>query len=83
MLQEFRDVFLDEIPRLPPKRDIDFTIDLEHTKVARAEDATTRVVGEEVYQAECVTLRRTSYVCEKEIWYTLAVYSSQTTEESH
>ena len=28
MLQKFRDVFLDEIPGLPPKRDIDFTIDL-------------------------------------------------------
>ena len=28
MLQEFRDVFLDEIPKLPPKRDIDFTIEL-------------------------------------------------------
>ena len=28
ILQEFRDVFLDEIPGLPPKRDIDFTIDL-------------------------------------------------------
>ena len=28
MLQEFKDVFLDEIPGLPPKRDIDFTIEL-------------------------------------------------------
>ena len=28
VLQEFRDVFSDEIPRLPPKRDIDFSIDL-------------------------------------------------------
>ena len=28
VLQEFRDVFLDEIPGLPPKRDIYFTIDL-------------------------------------------------------
>ena len=28
MLQEFRDVFLNEIPGLPPKRDIDFTIEL-------------------------------------------------------
>ena len=28
MLQEFRDVFLDEIPGLPPNRDIDFTIEL-------------------------------------------------------
>ena len=27
-LQEFRDVFPDEIPGLPPKRDIDFTIEL-------------------------------------------------------
>ena len=28
MLQEFRDVFPDEILRLPPKRDIDITIEL-------------------------------------------------------
>ena len=28
MLQEFRDVFTDDVPGLPPKRDIDFTIDL-------------------------------------------------------
>ena len=28
MLWEFRDLFRDEIPRLPPKRDIDFTIEL-------------------------------------------------------
>ena len=28
ILKEFRDVFLEEIPGLPPKKDIDFTIDL-------------------------------------------------------
>ena len=28
VLQEFKDLFLDEIPGLPPKRDIDFTIEL-------------------------------------------------------
>ena len=28
VLQEFRDVFPDEIPGLPPKRDIDFIIEL-------------------------------------------------------
>ena len=28
VLQEFGDIFLDEIPILPPKRDIDFIIDL-------------------------------------------------------
>ena len=28
VFQEFKDVFPDEIPGLPPKRDIDFTIEL-------------------------------------------------------
>ena len=28
VLREFRDVFHDDIPGLPPKRDIDFTIEL-------------------------------------------------------
>ena len=28
VLQEFKDVFLDEILGIPPKRDIDFTIEL-------------------------------------------------------
>ena len=28
VLQEFKDVFLDEIPGIPPKRHIDFTIEL-------------------------------------------------------
>ena len=28
VLQEFKNVFPDEIPGLPPKRDIDFTIEL-------------------------------------------------------
>ena len=28
VLQEFKDVFPDEIPGIPPKRDIDFTIEL-------------------------------------------------------
>ena len=28
ILREFQDVFPDEIPRIPPKRDLDFTIDI-------------------------------------------------------
>jgi hypothetical protein len=28
VLQNFKDVFLDEVTRLPPKRDIDFSIDI-------------------------------------------------------
>jgi hypothetical protein len=30
LLWEFRDVFLEEMLRLPPKRDLDFSIDLVH-----------------------------------------------------
>ena len=78
------DVFLDEIPGLPPKRDIDFTIltcarsstsfqdtlQDEYTRDARVEHTTARVVGEEVYQADCVSLGSTNSVCEEERWYT-------------
>ena len=28
VLREFRDMFVDEIPELPPRREIDFSIDL-------------------------------------------------------
>ena len=28
VLQEFKDVFLDEVPGLPPKRNIDFTMEV-------------------------------------------------------
>ena len=79
VLQEFKDFFPDEIPGLPPKRDIDFTIEYaksstnvqdtlhnEHTRNSRVEDATTRIVGEEVYQAKCVSLESTSSICKEE-----------------
>ena len=85
-MQEFKDFFPDEIPGLPLKRDIDFTIDLvpgvanvqdtlqdEHTRIARAEDVAARVVGKEVYHDECVSLGSTSSIC-KEGWYTQVVY---------
>ena len=82
VLQEFRDVFPDDIPGLPPKRDIDFTIELvasntnfqdtlqnDYAINVRAEDATAGVVGEKVYlYAECVSLGSTSYVCKEERW---------------
>jgi hypothetical protein len=30
VLRDFRDMFVDEIPELPPRREIDFSIDLLH-----------------------------------------------------
>ena len=50
------------------------TLQIDYTGNARVEDAVARVVREEVYQAECVSLGSTSFVCEEEIWYTQIVY---------
>ena len=33
ILKDFEDIFLEEVPRLPPKKDIEFTIDLIHVAV--------------------------------------------------
>ena len=38
ILQDFSDVFLEEIPRLPPKRDIYFTIELVPGTVPNSKD---------------------------------------------
>ena len=38
ILQDFRDVFLKEIPRLPPKRDMDFTIELVQGAIPNSKD---------------------------------------------
>ena len=41
ILKEFRDIFLEEIPRLPPKRDLDFTIDVMSGSTPVIADFTT------------------------------------------
>ena len=46
------------------------TLHDEYTRDARVEDATARVVGEEVYLTKCVSLGSTNYICKEEIWYT-------------
>ena len=88
MLQEFREVFPDEIPGLPPKRDIDFTIELmpgvgpvsktpyrtSTPEMLQLKNTTARDVGEEVYQAEYVSLGSTSSVCKEERWHTQVMY---------
>ena len=38
MLQEFKDVLSDEIPGIPPKRDIDFTIELVPREAPSVQD---------------------------------------------
>ena len=88
VLQEFRDVFPDEIPRLPPKRDIDFIIELvlgvapvsktpyrmSTPKMLELKMLTARVAGKGVYQAKCVSLGSTGSICKEERWYTQVVH---------
>ena len=87
VLQEFKDVFPDEIPGLPPKRDIEYNIELV-LGAAPVSKAPYRMSTPELlelkmqlqellekkYQAECVPLGSTSSVCKEERWYTQVVY---------
>ena len=79
VLQEFKDVFPDEIPGIPwfhnwtcarSGTSVQGTLQDEYTGNVRIEDTTARVVGKEVYPIECVSLGSTSSVCKKEIWDT-------------
>jgi hypothetical protein len=88
VLRDFRDMFVDEIPELPPRREIDFSIDLlpwfspylkstlpnESTRTDRIKNTITGIVGQRVYQTECLTMGSTSPLCEKERWYSKTMY---------
>ena len=88
VLHEFRDMFVDEIPELPPRREIDFSIDLlpgstpiskltlpnESTRTDRIKNTITVIVGQRVYQTECLTMGSTSPLCEKERWHSKTMY---------
>ena len=50
------------------------TLQDEHTKIARVENAVTRVVGKEIYQVECIPVGSTSSICEKDRWDTHVMY---------
>jgi hypothetical protein len=87
VLQEFEDVFK-EILGLPPKRDIDFSIDLvpgacpnikdslqnEYTRIKIITNAARRIVEERVHTPKCFTLGSTNTLCEKEGWNIEAMY---------
>jgi hypothetical protein len=76
VLQEFEDVFK-EIPGFPPRREIDFSIDLvlgvvlgvkntlhnEHTRVKRIKNVIGRIVEERVHTSKCFTLGSTNTFC--------------------
>ena len=87
VLQDFEDVFPDEVPRLPPKRDIDLTIEIV-PGAAPMSSAPYRMTTPEMldlkmqlqelldkkYIRSSVSPWGTSFVCKEEIWYTQVVY---------
>ena len=88
VLQELRDVFPDEIPRLPPKREIDFTIELV-PRVAPMSKTPYMMSTLEMLELkmQLQELLEKKYIrqsvspsgalvliCEEEIWYTQIVY---------
>ena len=71
-------MFPDEIPGLPPKRDIDFTIELVlgAAPVSKApyRMSTPEMLELKMQLQKCVSLGSTSFVCKEEGWYTQVVY---------
>jgi hypothetical protein len=73
---------------LPPRREIDFSIDLvpgaapgvkntlqnEHTRVKRITNAVGGIVEERVHTSKCFTLGSTNTFCQKEGWNLEVVY---------
>ena len=87
VLQEFRDVCPDDILGLPPKRDINFVIELvpgaalvskTPYRMSTLEMLEMKMhlqeLVEKKYIKPCVPLGSTISVCEEEIWYTQIVY---------
>ena len=86
-MQEFNDVFPEEITGLPPKRDIDFTIELVPRAVLVSKTPSRmstpemlemkmelQELLEKKYIKPSVSPWRARVVCEKERWYTQVVY---------
>lgn len=80
MIQEFADVFLEEIPGLPPKRDIFYhrigtggspnfssTLQNECTRINRTKDAIAGAVGQKIHSPQCVPLGSPGIVCEEQV----------------
>jgi hypothetical protein len=72
VLREFVDVFLEELPWMPPERELNFTIDLKSENRIDSENAlsdvdpiftnaTERIVGPGTNTSKCVTMGCTSY----------------------
>ncbi|KAL0427770.1 UNVERIFIED_CONTAM: hypothetical protein Slati_2951800 [Sesamum latifolium] len=82
VVRDFPEVFSDDLPGLPPHREVDFTIEtlpgialisIAPYRMAPVElqeliKANRRIVRERVYQTEYFTMGSTSAICEEERW---------------
>ncbi|XP_070013611.1 uncharacterized protein [Nicotiana sylvestris] len=88
IVNEFLDVFLDELPGVPPDREINFGIDvtpgtqpisIPPYRMAPAElkelkEQLKDLLDKGFHFAECVTMGRTGFVCKEERWVVAIVY---------
>ncbi|GKC55851.1 putative reverse transcriptase domain-containing protein [Tanacetum coccineum] len=79
VIRDFPEVFLDELPGLPPPKQVEFRIDLipSAAPVARAPyhlAPSERVVRERFYSTELVAVGSSGIVCEEEGWIILNVH---------
>ena len=79
ILHDFSEVFLEELPRLPPHRDVKFHIELllgttsiskgtisyVTSEAREAKKTITRAYGERIHPIECLIMENTSTIYEK------------------
>jgi hypothetical protein len=79
VVREFPDVFLDDLPGLPPDRDVEFTIELEPgtapisrrpyrmaIKELADEEIVRRIAEQRVHPSQLFTMGLSNHFCEKE-----------------
>jgi hypothetical protein len=77
ILREYTDVFPEEVPGLPPRRDINFSIELVPGAVPVSRTLyrmSTPELVELKHSAQCVSMGSTNLVCEKEGFHTQVVH---------
>jgi hypothetical protein len=82
VVSEFLDVFLEDLPVMPPKRKVEFAIKLilgttpiskraysVRTRIGGTQEVDRRVVGEGLHQTQHLTLGCPIVICGEEGWY--------------
>ena len=89
---EFPDVFPEELPGMPPDREIEFSIELApgtapiYKKPYRmapselvVEEADKGIIGQRIYSSQLLTMGITNFICQEEGWNAEIVYRLSST----